>query len=239
MKQRHVAALLAEALGVFVLTMVVLNVSRYGLPLFTALAAGLSIATFTSAVGFLSGGHYNPAITLGFFSLRKVSFVRTVAYLVVQVLGAVAAWQLYEYFTEKTLRNTTVPFDWRVFIAEAAGAAIFGMAFAAVVWQKTTGWQAAITIGSGLFLGLTIAGLASNAILNPAVAVGIRSFDMNYFLGPVVGVLVGMNLYTYVMSPALKAASAAKTVVAAPVATKSAPAKKATKKKTAKKSNKK
>ena len=201
MKQRHIAALLAEALGTFVLVLVVLNVSRYGLPFFTAIAAGVTVATFVSAFGAISGGHFNPAVTLGLFSIRQISFIRTVAYLVAQALAAVGAWKLYEYFTERALKNSTTPFDWRIFIAEAVGALVFSLGVAAVVTQSIKGWQAAATIGSALFLGITVAGLASNGIVNPAVALGVRSFDLNYFLGPVVGFIVGSVFFAYVLQP--------------------------------------
>jgi glycerol uptake facilitator-like aquaporin len=241
LKQQHIAALIVEALGTFVLVMVVLNVSRYGLPFFTAIAAGLTVAAFVSAGAKISGGHFNPAVTLGFLSIRKVSFVRSIAYIIVQIAGAVAAWQLYEYFVDKALKNTSTPFDMHIVVAEAVGALVFGFAIAAVVSQKAEGWQAAATIGTGLFLGLTVAGLGSNAILNPAVAIGIRSFDTNYFLGPVVGVAVGMLVYTYAVHPFFS--SATKTVAVkspAPVSASVAPkAKKApAKKKSAKKAKK-
>ena len=217
--------MLIEAIGTFVLVMVVLNVSRYGLPFFTAIAAGVTIATFYSIGVKISGGHFNPAVTLGFFSLRQISFVRTVAYLVAQALGALGAWQLYEYFTQRTLKNATTPWDWRVAIAEAVGMIIFTIGFAAVIKQKLTGWQAAASIGTAFFLGLIVAGLASNGILNPAVAFGVRSFDLNYLLGPVVGALVGMNLYWFVLEPAFRT----KTVKVASTA-KKAPAKNKSKK---------
>lgn len=224
MKQRHIAALLVEAIGTMVLVLVVLNVSRYGLPFFTAIAAGVAVATFFSAVGKTSGGHYNPAITLGFFSIRKITFVRTVAYLVAQAVGALAGWQMYQYLTNHTLKNATTAFDWRIMIAEALGAAIFAVAFAAVVVKKVEGWQAAATIGTALFIGITVAGLASNGLLNPALALGVRSFDVNYFLGPVVGAIVGMNLFVYGLDPAFKWLGVSKAVAA------KAPAKKTSKK---------
>lgn len=227
MKQRQIAALLIEAIGTFVLVMVVLNVSRYGLPFFTAIAAGVTIATFYSVGVKISGGHFNPAVTLGLFSLRQVSFVRTVAYIVAQFLGALGAWQLYEYLTQRALKNATTPWDWRIVIAESVGMLIFVIGFAAVVKQKLTGWQAAASIGTAFFLGILVAGLASNGILNPAVAVGVRSFDLNYLIGPVVGGLVGMNLYWFVLEPAMKGntkSAKVKTVV------KKAPAKKKSKK---------
>lgn len=243
MKQRQVAALVAEFVGTFVLVAVVLNVTRYGLPFFTAMAAGLTVAAFFSAVGKVSGGHFNPAITLGLFSLRKVSFVRTIGYLVAQVLAAVAAWQLYEYLTQRTLSNVSTPWDWRIAIAEGVGGIIFGFAVAAVVTQKVEGWQAAATVGTGLFLALTVAGLGSAGIVNPAVAVGVRSFDMNYFIGPVVGAIVGMYAYTYLINPFFVTKTAKAVAAPAPkaaVASKpAAPAKKVAAKKPAKKTTKK
>jgi glycerol uptake facilitator-like aquaporin len=252
MKQRHIAALLAEALGTFVLVLVVLNVSRYGLPFFTAMAAGLTVAAFTSAFNKISGAQFNPAFTLGLFSIRQITFVRTVAYLVAQAVAALGAWQLYQYFTDRTLKNATTPFDWRIFIAEAVGALVFSLGAIAAVTQKFEGWQKAATVGTALFLGITVAGLASNGIVNPAVALGVRSFDLNYFLGPVVGFILGALLSAYVLFPVLgfgknKTAAAAKTVASAPKAevksapvakkapAKKAPAKKAPAKKTAKK----
>jgi glycerol uptake facilitator-like aquaporin len=225
MKQRQIAALLAELIGTFVLVMVVLNVSRYGLPFFTAIAAGVAIATFYSAMVKISGGHFNPAITIGLFSVRKITFVRTVAFLVAQALGALAGWQLYQYFTERTLKNTTTSYDWRIIIAELIGTMIIAIAYMAVIKQQMLSWQAAATIGTAVFLGVTVAGLASNGLLNPALALGVRSFDINYFLGPIVGGLAGINLYAYVLDPVMNG----KKVVAASrpaSATKKAPAKK-------------
>lgn len=246
MKQRHIAALLAEFIGTFVLVMVVLNVSRYGLPFFTAIGAALAIAGFTSIFIKISGGNFNPAITLGLFSIRKLTVMRTIAYLAVQFLAALAAWQLYEYFTQRTLKNATTPFDWRILIAEGIGALIFGVIFAGVVTEKLSGYQAAATVGIGLFLGATVAGLASAGLINPAVALGTRSFDVNYLVGPIVGAIVGMNLFVYAINPALKslaaseskdskveASSSAKKVVAKPA--KKATTKKSTAKKTTKK----
>lgn len=231
MKQRQIAALLAEALGTFVLVLVVLNVSRYGLPFFTAIAAGVTITVFFSAFRAISGGHFNPAVTLGFFSIRQTGLFRAIGYIVAQVLGAVAGWQLYQYLVDRTLTNTTTPFDWRIFTAEAVGALIFSLGFVGVVIQKIKGWQAAATIGSALFLGATVAGLASNGILNPALAVGVRSFDLNYLLGPIVGFVVGALLFAYVLHPILTLK------MAAPKAVAMAPAKKPARK-TAKRSKK-
>jgi len=201
MKQRHIAALIAEAIGTFVLVLVVLNISRYGLPFFTAIGAGVAVAAFYSMFAAISGGNFNPAITLGLFSIRKLSFVRTIGYLIAQAAGALLAWQFYEYITGRALKNATTAFDWKIAIAEAAGAMVFAIAFAIVVIKKIEKWQAAATIGCGLFLAVTVAGLASNGLLNPALALGVRSFDVNYFVGPVVGAIVGMLVAAYALNP--------------------------------------
>ncbi|MBP7834823.1 aquaporin, partial [Candidatus Saccharibacteria bacterium] len=72
MKQRHVAALVAEALGVFALVLSVLSVSRLGYPFFTAIAAGVTITVMVSAFGTISGGHFNPAISISALAIRNI-----------------------------------------------------------------------------------------------------------------------------------------------------------------------
>ncbi len=244
MKRQHVAALIAEALGTFVLTLVVLNVSRLGYPFFTAIAAAVALAVSVSVFGKISGSHINPAVTIGMFSLRRIGFVKTIAYIVAQVLGAVAAWQIYEQLSERTLKNiSNSGFDWRIFTAEAIGALIFGIAVTVAVTQDSESKNSAYIQGAGLFLGLTVAGLASLAIINPAVAVGVRSVDVNYVLGPIIGFLVGANLYAWVLNPVFVKSKASKAVAtsakpAVKAEVKKAPAKKTVAKKTTKKAKK-
>ena len=56
-----------------------------------AFAHGLAIGVMVSAVGHISGGHFNPAITLGFVVTRRIETGIAVAYWVAQFLGAVVA----------------------------------------------------------------------------------------------------------------------------------------------------
>ena len=56
-----------------------------------ALATGLAIAVMVTAVGHISGGHFNPAITFGFLLTRRITVVLGVAYIVAQLLGGVLA----------------------------------------------------------------------------------------------------------------------------------------------------
>src|SRR6202051_1970740 len=56
-----------------------------------ALAHGLAIGIMVTSLGHISGGHFNPAVTIGFWVTRKLSTFDTVAYWVAQLAGAAAA----------------------------------------------------------------------------------------------------------------------------------------------------
>ena len=56
-----------------------------------SLAFGLTVLTMAYAVGHVSGGHFNPAVTLGLAAGRRFEWKDTGAYIGVQVLGAIAA----------------------------------------------------------------------------------------------------------------------------------------------------
>src|SRR5918911_2662056 len=62
-----------------------------------ALAHGLAIAVMVSAVGHISGGHFNPAVTLGFLITRRLAPVLAAVYWVAQLAGAVAAALLVKW----------------------------------------------------------------------------------------------------------------------------------------------
>jgi aquaporin Z len=56
-----------------------------------ALAFGLSVLTMAYAVGHISGGHFNPAVTVGLWSAGRCANRHVLPYIVAQVIGAVAA----------------------------------------------------------------------------------------------------------------------------------------------------
>ena len=56
-----------------------------------AFAFGLTVLTMAYAVGHISGGHFNPAVTLGLWSAGRCANKHVVPYIIVQVIGAVAA----------------------------------------------------------------------------------------------------------------------------------------------------
>jgi len=56
-----------------------------------ALAFGLTVLTMAYAVGRVSGGHFNPAVTLGLFAAKRVPAADLIPYILAQVFGAIAA----------------------------------------------------------------------------------------------------------------------------------------------------
>ena len=61
-----------------------------------SLAFGLTVVTMAYAVGYISGGHFNPAITLGLFAAGRTTANSLLPYIIAQVIGGVlAAWVLY------------------------------------------------------------------------------------------------------------------------------------------------
>lgn len=227
--RQKIAALVAEFVGTFVLASVVLAmVGRTSFPFFAALAASLALIGMTMAFGAASGGYYNPAITVAAWTVRRLETGRALVYVAAQMLGGVVAWTLNQWLLGTTLKNiANTTFDWRVFTAEALGTAVFAMVLAAGVYHGYKGLVNAVNSGVGIALGIILAAFAGNGLINPAVAVGVQSWSFVYAAGPVLGALVGMNLYVWLFTDRPKKTKAA--------VVKAAVKKAVTKKKTVKK----
>jgi glycerol uptake facilitator-like aquaporin len=204
--RKKIAMLVAEFLGTGVLTLVVLAVSKstIGIPYFVAIAAGLVLVAMTLALGAVSGAHLNPAITLGLWTVRKVKTVPALAYVAAQMAGGGAAYWLYTYFIGQSWSNATGKFEAKILIAEAVGALIFSIAWAAAAYQRLEVGKAAAVVGIGLMLGAIVASAVSYGLLNPAVALGVRSFSWVYVLGPILGAIIGFNIYGFLFAPYAK-----------------------------------
>lgn len=191
--------IVAEFFGTAVLTSTVLAELNSNVIVnkawFVSITAGMTLAMLVLAIGKVSGAHVNPAVTLGLWTLRKVETTTAVVFMASQVLGAAVALRLFQYFQNDALQNIAGKFDWRVFVAEAVGTMVFTFGVAAVVTQKFEGFKAAFTIGASLAFGALIASTASNGILNPAVALGLNSWSWTYVAAPVLGAVLGMNIY--------------------------------------------
>jgi aquaporin Z len=196
--RRKVATLVAEFLGTGVLTLLILSVQRstIGVPFFVALAAGLTLALMVLALGKASGPQLNPAITIGLWTARKISTTKAVLYVVVQMLGAWAAYYLYIYFVKGALQPVGGHFAARILVAEAVGTGIFAFGWSAAIYQKFNTAATASTAGLAYLIGIIAASPAAIGLLNPAVALGVRAWVWGtYVLGPVVGAIIGVNLY--------------------------------------------
>lgn len=238
--KKKIAAIVAEFLGTGVLTLLVLSVQRstIGVPFFVSAAAGLAVAVMVLAVGRVSGGHFNPAITIGMWTARKVSTLTALLYVVFQMLGAWAAYGIYTYYVNSTLQPIGGHFSTRILIAEAVGTLIFSFALAGAVYQKFSVAATSAAAGIGLMLGAISASTVSLGLLNPALAFGVRAWVWGtYVLGPIIGAIIGINLYALLFADsepkAAKAAVTSSSASSKPAATKKAakPAKKTAKKK--------
>lgn len=189
----------AEFFGTFVLTLVVaLSLAgTFGVP--TPVLAGLTLALFVYTIGPISGAHINPGVTIGLWLIGKIKGNEAINYLLAQFLGAGVAhiivlllkgWGSFVN-VQNTLTGGIV-----VGFAEIVGMIIFTFGIAAVIFNKVPVVLSGAVIGGSLFIGITIASLlGSNGILNPAVALGIGSFNFMYLVGPIFGAYLGMNLY--------------------------------------------
>lgn len=196
--RQRIATLVAEFLGTGVLTLLILSVQRstIGVPFFVAMAAGLTLALMMFALARTSGGHFNPAITLALWTARKVATVPAVLYIVAQLLGGYAAYSLYTYFVNSPLQDVGGEFSGRILVAEAVGAGIFAFGWAAAMYQGFTRATTAAVSGLAYMIGIVAASSAAIGLLNPAVAFGVKAWVLGtYVLGPILGAIIGMNLY--------------------------------------------
>ena len=219
--RRKIATLVAEFLGTGVLTLLVLSVQRstIGVPFFVALAAGLAVALLYFAVGNVSGGHFNPALTIGVWTARKMATAQAILYVAVQLLGAWGAYWLYTYYAKSTLQPIGGKFNYHVLVAEGVGTAIFAFGYAAALYQGFSTAVRASVSGIAYIVGVVAASAAAIGLINPALALGVRAWVWgSYVLGPVIGAVVGVQLYKLLFdgmndsAPALVPVAAASTI---------------------------
>lgn len=216
--KNKLAMLVGEFLGTAALTLAVLSVSKsIGYPFFVSFAAGLTVLLMTLALAGISGAVFNPAMTIGLWTVRKLNSLQALTYLAAQLLGGAAAYWLFTYFIKTTLHNNG-HFESRVMVAEAVGAFVFAFGWAAAIYQRFSLYAKAAAIGGSLTLGVIIASIASNGFINPAVALGAMNWGWGtYVLGPVLGAVVGFNLYNLLfVETELAEAKVARATVAKP-----------------------
>jgi MIP family channel proteins len=177
-----------------------------------ALAHGLAIAVMASAVGHISGGHFNPAVTLGFFVTRRIEPQLAAAYWFAQLTAAVLAALLLRGLlpaNQVDAVNLGTPS-----LAPGIGAGsglvieiILTFFLVWVIFATAADPRGAFASISGLAIGLTITldifmgGPYTGAAMNPARALGpqlvqgIWSDCWVWYVGPAVGAAAAALLY--------------------------------------------
>ncbi|HET9250941.1 MAG TPA: MIP family channel protein [Candidatus Eisenbacteria bacterium] len=176
-----------------------------------AVAHGLAILVMIYAFGHISGGHFNPAVTMGALVIRKVTFGGAITYWAAQLLGAVlGAMLLRSLYGGPTEANLGAP-------AVAAGVSPMAamlleglMAFLLVIVIVGSAIHTKAPIGfAGLAIGLTLVGniLAGGALtgaafnparaFGPALVAGFWQDQWIYWVGPMLGGASGALLYKY------------------------------------------
>lgn len=206
---------LAEIIGTFTLVFAggaaIIHTSGGDLVVI-ALAHGLAIGIMVTAFGRISGGHFNPAVTVGALVGRKIRGDLAAAYVGAQVLAAVlAALALWVIWPAKPFNLGTQDVGAGFTVAQAVVAEVI-LTFFLVTAVFATGVDPKGAFGAvgGFAIGLTVAmdilagGPVSGASMNPARSFGpaLVSWFWNnhwvYWLAPVVGGAIAGIVYSRV-----------------------------------------
>jgi aquaporin TIP len=200
----------AEFVGAFALIFIGAGSLIYGNIVGSALAHGLVIAVMASAVGHISGGHFNPAITFGFVVTRRITLPLAGVYWISQLAGAVLAALLLKWALPGTiLTNVGAPaIDPSIENGEAVVIeAVLTFFLVWVVFATAVDPRGAFKQISGLAIGFTIAagvlmaGAVTGGAMNPARAVGPMLAGNHWddwwvwLLGPIGGATIAAVLY--------------------------------------------
>ncbi|MFV0643869.1 MAG: aquaporin Z [Sphingomonadaceae bacterium] len=186
-----------------------------------ALAFGLTVLTMAYAVGGISGGHFNPAVSLGLAVAGRFEWKELVPYWIAQVIGAViAAWVLFIIASGQP--------DWSpggfatngfgdlspghyglyaVLLIEIVLTAGFLIVILGSTSPSVPGGFAPIAIGLALTLIHLVSIPVSNTSVNPARSTGVALFAETAALGqlwmfwiaPLVGGALGALIWKYII----------------------------------------
>jgi aquaporin Z len=220
---KNVNALLAEGIGTFWLVLggcgtAVLAGSGVG-TLGISLAFGLTVLTAAYAVGHISGGHFNPAVTLGLWAGGRFDSSRILPYIVAQVVGAVIAAAIiyliasgmagYDVATSGLASNGVgdhSPGKYSMaagIITEVVLTAMFLFIIMGATDGRAPAGFAPIAIGLALTLIHLISIPVTNTSVNPARSAGPAVLEGGialqqlwlFWVAPIVGGLIGGWLY--------------------------------------------
>ena len=183
-----------------------------------AFAHGLTILVFVAAFGDISGGHFNPAVTIGLATAGVFPSPRVTPYIVAQLAGAIAAaWVLLVAYggpvanLGATLVDTQRVTFGGAFVFEAVGT---GFLLTAVLHTAVRGPSRLAPVAIGMTITLCILGfgvMTGGSInpartIGPAVAAGLYREVPLYVAAQLVGAIFAGALYRWfwVQRPALE-----------------------------------
>jgi MIP family channel proteins len=226
-RDRAVAALIAEATGTFLFFFVgagsvVLNDylgAIAGDPpglLAVALAHGLALAVLVSALGAVSGGHFNPAVTFAVWIMGRITPARAALYVVAQLVGGLAAglalkavfadfWQASSIGTPRLGGQITPVMGIGI---EAVLTALLVLAVIGTAVDprgpKIGGLAIGLAVAADILVGGPLTGAAMNPArwFGPAVAAGAYADWYVWWIGPAIGAAVAALLYRSALAEA-------------------------------------
>lgn len=215
--------LLAEFVGTFTLIFVAagaicadqyLHAANTGVISLFAIASayGLATAVMVSALAHISGGHLNPAVTIGFWVTKKISTLDALSYWAAQLAGAtLAAYLLTVVMPESTWRATglgtpDLATDFTRFhgiLLEAIITFFTVFVFFATASDPRGSFNkiAGFAVGLAVTMNVLVAFPLTGAAMNPARAFGpalVARHWMNqgvYWVGPLIGGVIAGWLY--------------------------------------------
>jgi aquaporin Z len=214
--------LLAEFVGTFTLIFVGVGaiIQTQGNDLVAiALAHGLAIAVMVSALGHVSGGHFNPAVTIGAWVTQKIDSKNAAAYILAQLAGAAAAAGLIRAAIPAVLWKPAglgVPAAASV-ISTGQAVLIEAVLTFFLVWvifataidpEGAFGKIAGLAIGLTITMDILMGGRFTGGAMNPARWFGpaiVGGFYKNWWVwlvGPIAGGIIAASLYdTVILRP--------------------------------------
>ena len=231
--QSWIRPLIAEFIGPFALTFVGAGaiMTAYtqdfgggGTLVAVALAHGLAIGLMVAAAGHISGGHYNPAITIGMWVGGRIGPAKAVGYIAVQLAGAVAAALFLHYLFPAAVRDATnlgVPSiihagqNPHIIVGRAHGFVIEALltfflvyvVMGSAVDPRGPGAIAPLVIGLTITMDILIGGPLTGAAMNPsrhfgpALVQGEWADTWVYWAGPIAGAVVASVVQNYIFMP--------------------------------------
>jgi aquaporin Z len=174
--------LLVEFIGTFFLVFVVgMVVIDSTLGALAAIAIGSTLMVMVYAGGHVSGGHYNPAVSLAVWLRGRMKTGEAAAYMGIQVVAGLAAGFVVQYFKGGPAASSIQHQAALSLIAEF----LFTFALSYVVLNVATAKSTSGNSYFGLAIGFTLLvaaltiGDISGGAINPAVAVGITTMGLS------------------------------------------------------------